>query len=257
MEQSTMRKTSTDKLMPTPTHEQALATVVRRCCTLYKCALDQRKTWWGRGQGIGVSSYQQATELPDRKAACPQYGEVQSQIVQDVLRRIDKTYQAFFWRGKTGEMPGYPRLQGRGRSTSRTSPQYGNGAVLNSGVRSLSKIGRSRIRLHRPLQGIPKTAILSREADGWDAGFSCAEVPTEPLPLTGKETGIDVGLTVCVVTTDGKRVEHPRYHRKAEQGLKHKARTEVCLTLEAGQQTLVESRGAVYNDAPEGQAPAE
>ena len=49
---------------------------------------------------------------------------------------------------------------------------------------------------------------------------SCAEVPTEPLPLTGKETGIDVGLTVFMVRADGESRDNPRYHRTAEQGLK-------------------------------------
>jgi putative transposase len=220
MDQDTTRKTYTYKLMPTPEHEQALETVVRRCRRLYNCALEQRTTWWDRGHGIGASYYQQATELPDLKAVCPEYGEVHSQVLQEVLRRVDQTYHAFFWRVKNGETPGYPRFQGRGRYASFTYPQYGNGAVLDSGVLSLSKIGRIRIRLHRPLHGTPKTVTLSREADGWHACFSCAEVPIEPVPLNGKETGIDVGLKVFLVTADGGYVENPRHHRKAEQGLK-------------------------------------
>jgi putative transposase len=221
MEQHSVHKTYKYKLMPTPEHERALEAVLLRCRTLYNCALEQRKTWWGRGQGIGVSYYQQATELPDLKAACPGYREVHSQVLQDVLRRVDKTYEAFFLRVKNGETPGYPRFHGRSRYTSFTYPQYGNGAVLDSGILSLSKLGRIPIRLHRPPQGIPKTVTISREADGWYACFSCAEVPTESLPLTGKETGIDVGLKVFLVTAEGKRVENPRFHRKAEEGLKH------------------------------------
>jgi putative transposase len=60
------------------------------------------------------------------------------------------------------------------------------GAVLDGAILSRAKIGRIPIRLHRPLQGTPKTVTISLEADGWYACFSCAEVPTEPLPLTGK-----------------------------------------------------------------------
>jgi putative transposase len=48
-----------------------------------------------------------------------------------------------------------------------------------------------------------------READGWYIAFSCAEVPTRPLPLTGRETGIDLGLTVFLVTADGEVIETP------------------------------------------------
>jgi len=45
-------------------------------------------------------------------------------------------------------------------------------------------------------------------------------VPTEPLPLTGNETGIDVGLKVLLITADGDVVDNPRHYRKAERELK-------------------------------------
>jgi putative transposase len=66
--------------------------VLLRCRTLYNCTLEQRKTWWERGQGKSATYLQQASELPDLKAACPEYGEVHSQVLQDVLRRVEKTY---------------------------------------------------------------------------------------------------------------------------------------------------------------------
>jgi putative transposase len=92
---------------------------------------------------------------------------VHSQVLQDVLRRVDKTYQAFFRRVANGETPGYPRFPGAHRSHCFTYPQYSNGAVLDGGGLSLSKIGRIPIRLHRLLQGAPKTVTISKEADGW------------------------------------------------------------------------------------------
>jgi IS605 OrfB family transposase len=220
MEKQSVRKTYKYKLMPTPDQEQALDAVLWRCRTLYNVALEQRTTWWGSGQGKSATYSQQKAELPDLKAACPKYAEVHSQVVQDVVLRLDRTFQAFFRRVKAGETPGYPRYQGRGRYHSFTYPQYGNGAVLDGGMLSLSKIGRIPLRLHRPLEGIPKTVIISREADGWYVCFSCAAVPTKPLPLTGRKTGIDVGLKVFLVTAEGSSVENPRHHRKAERGLK-------------------------------------
>jgi putative transposase len=179
--------------------------------------LEQRKTWWERGQGTGATYYQQKAELPDLKADFPEYMEVHSQVLQDVLLRLDRAFQAFFRRLKNGAEPGYPRFQGRNRYNSFTYPQYGNGAVLDGGVLSLSKLGRIPIRLHRPLQGIPKTVTISREADGWYVCIACAEVLTEPLPLTGCETGIDVGLTVFLITSEGDAIENPRHFRKAEK----------------------------------------
>jgi putative transposase len=103
--------------------------------------------------------------------------------------------------------------------TSFTSPQYAGGAALAGGVLSLSKIGRIRIREHRSLQGTPTTVTISREADGWYACFSCADVPAKLLPRTGQETGIDVGLKVFLIAADGQIVENPRHYRKAERQL--------------------------------------
>ena len=171
--------------------------------------------------------YQQKAELPDLKAACPEYAEINAQVLQDVILRVERAYQAFFRRLKDGETPGYPRFQGRNRYHSFTYPQYGGGAVLDGGVLSLSKIGRIPLRLHRPLEGTPKTVTISREADGWYACLSCADVPTEPLPQTGRETGIDVGLKVFLVTADGAVTENPRHYRKAEKQL---AKAQQCVS---------------------------
>ena len=60
---------------------------------------------------------------------------------------------------------------------------------------------------------------LSREAAGWDVSCSGAQVPTQPLPPTGKETGIDVGLQGLLLTAHGEAVAHPRPYRKAEQAV--------------------------------------
>jgi putative transposase len=113
--EQTVHKTLKYQLMPTPVQEQALEVALSRCHTLYNVALEQRKTWWERGQGVSATYYQQAMELADLKAACPEYAEVNAQVLQDVLRRLDKAFQAFFRRIQNGKNAGYPRFQGAGR----------------------------------------------------------------------------------------------------------------------------------------------
>src|SRR5262249_45855473 len=190
-----------------------------RCQSLYNGALEHCKTWWQRGQGQRATDSQQQAEWPDLKAVCPAYAEVNAHVLQDVIWRVEHTYQAFFPCIQAGETPGYPRFQRRGRYTSFTDPQYGRGAVLDGGVLSLSKIGHIPLRLHRRLEGTPKTVPISREADGWYACVSCAEVPVHPVPLAGRETGLDVGLKVFLIPADGEGVENPRHYRKAETPL--------------------------------------
>jgi putative transposase len=217
-----LRKTFKYRLMPTPEQAQALELVLSRCRMLYTCALEQRKTWWERGQGKCATYYQQKGELPKLKVGCSDYAVVNAQVLQGVILRVERAFQAFFRRVQHGETPGYPRFQGAGRYHSFTYPQYRGGAVLDGGVLSLSKIGRICIRLHRLLEGTPKTVTISREADGWYVCISCANVSTAPLPCTGRETGIDMGLKVFLITADGQAgevIESPRHFRKAEQQL--------------------------------------
>ena len=74
---------------------------------------------------------------------------------------------------------------------------------------SLSKIGRIAIRLHRPIEGTPKTVMIRREADGWYVCFACADVPIQPLSATGQETGIDMGLESFATLASGQPISIP------------------------------------------------
>jgi len=216
----TVRKAYKEKLRPTPAQEQALEEVLWRCRTLYNVALEQRITWWRRGQGVSATCFQQEAELKTIREVFPEYAAIHSHVLQDVLARLDKTYQAFFRRVAAGEKPGFPRYQGRNRYHSVTYKEYGNGARLDNGFLVLSKIGRIAVRWSRPVEGSIKTVTVSHEADGWYVSFSCAEVPIRPFPPTGQETGIDVGLKVFLITAGGDVVDNPRHYRKGEKALK-------------------------------------
>jgi putative transposase len=219
MNASGARKTFKYKLRLTPQQGQAMELVLRRCRELYNAALQERREAWQKC-GVNVTFASQSAQLPAIKEVRPEYRDIHSQVLQDVLTRLDCAFQAFFRRVKAGEQPGYPRFHGTNRYSSFTYKLFGNGATLDNGFLVLSKIGRIGVRWSRPLEGTPKTVTISHEADGWYVCFSCAEVPVQPLPPTGRETGIDVGLKVFLITSEGDAVENPRHHRKAEKQLK-------------------------------------
>ena len=106
----TVRKTYKYKLYPTSEQEQLLDRTLMLCRHVYNAALEQRRTWWGRGQGRSASYYQQEAELPDLKAAIPAYTEVNAQVLQAVVLRVDRSFQAFFRRVAAGEKPGRSAL---------------------------------------------------------------------------------------------------------------------------------------------------
>ena len=221
METQSIRKTFKYKVKPAPEQERMFEHTLMLCRHVYNAAVEERREAWQKC-GVSVNYYQQKAELPGIKEAMPEYAGVHSQVLQDVVLRVDRAFQAFFRRVQVGETAGYPRFQGRDRYNSFTYLQVGEhgGAALDGGLLSLSKIGRIPIRLHRPLKGSPKTVTISREADGWYACISCADVPVQPLPATGQETGIDLGIEAFTTLSDGTRIFHPGWYRKGERALK-------------------------------------
>jgi putative transposase len=220
----TVRKTFKYKLCPTQEQERTFARILARCRELYNAGLQERREAWRRCQ-VSVSRLQQEAQLKDIRAELPEYAEIHSHLLQDVLTRLDRAFHAFFRRAKAGETPGYPRFHGRDRYTSFTYKEFGNGARLDSsGCLDLSKIGCIAVRWSRPLEGNPKTITISWEADGWYVCFSCADVPTQTLPLTGQETGIDLGLESFATLADGEQIANPRIFRVAERKLRRAQR---------------------------------
>lgn len=66
---------------------------------------------------------------------------------------------------------------------------------------------------------------IKRSSTGeWFVTFSCDEIPTVPLPDTGKQIGIDVGLTSFLTDSDGNKVNNPKYFRQGESDLRKKQR---------------------------------
>ncbi len=49
--------------------------------------------------------------------------------------------------------------------------------------------------------------------------LSCDDVPTNPLPATGRQAGIDVGIVSFATTSDGEHVDNPRWGRVAADRL--------------------------------------
>jgi putative transposase len=215
----TVRRTYKEKLRPTPAQERALGAVLWRCRDLYNTALEQRITAWQRSR-VSLSRYEQEAELKAIRAEFPEYAAIHSHVLQDVLARLDKTYQAFFRRVQTGEKAGFPRFKGKNRYHSFTFKEYGNGARLDNGFLLLAKIGRISVHWSRPLEGTPKTVTIAKEADGWYVAISCTEVPVQPLPQTGKETGIDLGLESFATLANGDHIFSPAYYRKAQTYLR-------------------------------------
>ena len=206
-----IRKTFKYRLYPNRKQRESLLATLEVCRDLYNDALQERREAWKLCRK-SIPFAMQSAQLPACKAADAAMRGVYSQVLQDVLHRVDKTYKAFFRRGN-----GFPRFKGKGWFDSFTYPQAGF-RVEGSQV-SLSKIGNVKIKLHRPLAGEVKTLTLKQENGKWYACFSCI-VEVEPLPANDSVVGIDVGLECFAVTSDAEIVDNPRWFGTAQKKLR-------------------------------------
>ena len=211
-----IRKAFQYRLRLTKKQERLLQFHLDECRWLYNELLAQRKLAFEE-LGLSLTKYQQLMFLPELKLERPSLDQIHSQILQNVVDRLDKAFQNFFRRVKTGEKSGCPRFRGKHRFNSFCFPQTGF-ALLDKTVR-LSKIGTLRIKMHRLLEGEIKTCTVKQTPSGaWDIMFSC-EVDAQALPAKETSIGIDVGISSFATLSNGEEIKNPRFFQKEQKRL--------------------------------------
>lgn len=210
-----MRKMMQYRLYPTDAQTEALDEQLGEACRLYNAALQERRDAYRCG-GLSLNYYDQAKQLKDMRAAGA-LGLANFSASQDVLRRVDKTFKAFFRRVKAGAAkPGYPRFKSRRRFDSYTFPSWGDGCRLtDAGRLYLQGVGHLKVKWHRPLAGTVKTVTVKRQAGKWCVCFS-TEYKVEALPGNDAQVGLDVGLMDFATLSTGETIANPRHYRKAQ-----------------------------------------
>lgn len=228
-----MRRCYQYRLYPTRAQTAKLVWTLDRCREVYNAALEERREAY-RMCGASVGYYEQKRQLPAIKEVRPEYRQIGSQVLQDVTRRLDLAFQAFFQRVaaikalkakgvKTDKKAGYPRFKSKYRYNSFTLAQAGwkRGERLH-----ITGIGAIKVKWSRPIEGTIKTVTVKRDVDQWYVCFSCeverpapAETPDRPA------VGIDLGLEYYATLSDGTHIENPRYYRKAQEVIARRDRS--------------------------------
>ena len=217
-----MRKAYKYRIYPTAKQAKLLDHELAAAQRLYNAALEQRRIAWKR-RGRSLRYLDQADDLKDlRKSGTPTPANYSA--CQDVLRRLDKAFQAFFRRLKNGDKPGFPRFKSRDRYDSITFPAYGDGCrVRENGKLYLQGVGEIRVKWHRHITGRIKTVTVRRYAGRWHVCFSVDYEP-QPLPQIDAEVGIDVGLEHFAALSTGDLIPNPRWYKSAQKRLRRAQR---------------------------------
>jgi putative transposase len=219
-----VRRAYVFRLRPTARQHVALAACVDAHRELYNAALQERRDAWSHASRTRIRYGDQSAQLTEMRAARPDQAVWSFSSQQATLRRLNKAFAGFFRRVKTaqaGVRPGYPRFKGKARFDSVEWPKDGDGARWLPEQRRvyLQGIGQVKADLHRQVAGRVKTIQIKRQGRRWMLVLSCDDVPTKPLPVTGRQAGIDVGIVSFATTSDGERIDNPRWARAASERL--------------------------------------
>lgn len=210
------------KIEPSKTQGAALGEMLRDFCQLYNAALEHRVEAWRKS--VSVKCNEQIVTLPIiRRDAPDTHGRWSSTAQQQVLRRLDKAFKAFFGRIRRGAKAGFPRFRARD-SYHAADFRVGDGLTIRKSgkVGIVGVPGEIKIRWHREMPNKPKSAILTRQAGRWYVVF---HVEVETVERAGPDSvGIDFGLTSLVALSNGEAVARPDWTKRAAKGLRRRQR---------------------------------
>lgn len=217
-----MLKTYKYRIYPNKEQTEKLIWTIDICRQMYNCVLLDRIQEYENTKK-GLSRFSQQVILKNDKVKIKYLKRIHSQVLQDVLLRVDRAYQNFFRRAKSGGNPGYPRFKNENRYDSITFPQQPGFRLIGKKLH-ISKIGDINIKLHRDLPSTPKACVIKREIGNW---YACFPVDFVPTKLDNKPTmsiGIDVGIKSFAVLSNGDIFQNPKFLKTSEKRLAKKQR---------------------------------
>jgi putative transposase len=211
------------------------------CRRQYNYRLGERFNWWEQNR-CDVNScplichlpelkdrpdfYSQKRDLVNTKKLFAEYQNLPSHTLQDVIARVEKTFDRWLKGDSNGKRSGKPRFKGQGRYRSIAFPDPVKPEHIKANLIQLPKIGNLKVILHRPIpDGFKvKTAAIVKKADGYYITLSLQDssVPelSPEMPIMDNTIGIDMGLKSFLVDDSGEEVVIPQYYRKSERRLK-------------------------------------
>lgn len=204
-----MIRTYKYRLAPTKKQQYILDALFFQMQTVYNDALNERRWYWRRSRR-SVTYYDQWNRIRDERHALPdEMGLLNATSIQQMLRRVDKAYRAFY-KGQRGA----PRFKGRNRFKS-VEYRYGDGCKLTGSRLYLLHVGHIRTKLHRPIpdDAVIKQVVIKRSIGRWYVCFQLELFDPEPVAHTGPAVGVDVGLYSLLALSNGTLIDNPRWLR--------------------------------------------
>ena len=207
------------RLHPTVRQSRALSAQLNHQRELYNAALEERIGVWKWGKR-SVSLFDQYKTLTSLIEVRPEVVASGITLCRGTLKRLDESFTAFYRRAKIGGAPGFPRFKAARSFDSLQWEDKGGWKIKNESSRLyLLGVGDVKANYYRPIVGTPKAITVKREGTKWWLSVRCVDVPALPLVPTGRQVGIDLGITNIVATSDGRQIPGEHFGSKTRHKL--------------------------------------
>jgi putative transposase len=208
-----MRRAYKFRAYPTRRQEQHARALLEAHRQLYNAALEERREAWRHA--VTIRYYDQSAQLTEIRQADPAgQGRWSCTSQQQTLRRLDHAFQGFFQRVRAGRKPGHPRFKAAARWDSVDFVD-GDGARWRGpqgkwAAARFQGVGQVKVSADRAVLGRVKMLRLKHEGRRWYV-IIVAEQQPDPLPATGRQVGLDVGVARFATASDGQVIGNPRF----------------------------------------------
>ena len=232
-----MRLTFRYPVYPTQEQETTLLRWLDHLCELQNSARHDRIVA-KETEDRYVTRYEQINKLKHAREKYEDFQEVPQDMQCHALKRNDKAFANFRRRCEDGAAKkGFPRFKKRVRSLTWSLRKYTK--VVRKQTKNTDKqtirvrqnpicetawkhdrlkvpeLGEVKIYMHRRLQGDPKEVTLVKKTSGWYAHISC-DIGDTPKVEPTDAIAVDMGTTHYLMTSEGEKIDNPRWYREAE-----------------------------------------
>ena len=179
-----------------------------------------------------IKAYEESKGNPDKKLKYPtpakykkEYEflkEVDSLALANAQINLDKAYKNFF-RDKS---IGFPKFKSKKNPVQRytTNNQKGTINIFENWLKLPKLKELVKIKVHRKIDGIVKSATISRNRSGKYFISLLCETDIQELPKTNSAVGIDLGIKDMAILSTGEKIPNLKFSKQLENKLKKEQR---------------------------------
>lgn len=204
------------RIFPSNPQKELIAKHIGSSRFVFNLALETKNAAY-IGNNHNYSAFDLVKQLPELKKELPWLKEVNSQSLQQSIQNMDIAFKKFF------KGAGFPKFKKKSNKGSFSVPQN---VIVENDLLIIPKFKEGiKIKLHRPTQGVIKSATISVTPTGkYFVSILCdtkKEVPNKAPIKENTTIGVDLGIKDFAITSEGEVFENPKYLRKAQSKLKY------------------------------------